>query len=462
MSTDPHRPGQGYRSRDIEARSNSMLHLTQRTFAMVLAGGRGSRLKQLTDGRAKPAVPFAGKLRIIDFALSNCVNSDIRRICVLTQYKAQSLIRHIERGWGFLDAGLREYVDVVPAQQQVGEGWYCGTADAVYQNLNLLRDAEPEHVLILAGDHVYKMDYARMLADHVASDADVTVACTDVPLQDASSFGVVTVDDEARIRAFDEKPAHPAAMPGHPDRALASMGIYVFNAAFLCEQLESDAADSASSHDFGRDLIPRLVGSHRVCAHRFVDSCVNMVGNRPYWRDVGTLDAYWDANTDLTHVTPELNLYDDDWPIRSLQAQLPPAKFVFDDDGRRSVVVDSLVSGGCIVSGATVRRSILFAKVRVAEHSLVEDSVVLGDVVIGRGVTLKRAIVDEGCVIPDGLKVGVDREEDRAHFHVTERGVTLITPEMLGQQVRRVGRDGSRRLVPVALRKRATMRETGR
>jgi glucose-1-phosphate adenylyltransferase len=440
MSTDQHRPGHGYRIRDVEARSNSMQHLTQRTYAMVLAGGRGSRLNQLTDGRAKPAVPFASKLRIIDFALSNCVNSGIRRVCVLTQYKAQSLIRHIERGWGFLDAGLREYVDVVPAQQQVGEGWYCGTADAVYKNLNLVREAEPEHVLILAGDHVYKMDYARMLADHVASGADVTVACTDVPLQDASNFGVVTVDDDAWIRAFDEKPAQPTAMAGHPDRALASMGIYVFNAAFLCEQLARDAAEPASSHDFGRDLIPRLVGSHRVHAHRFVDSCVNMVGDHPYWRDVGTLDAYWDANMDLTHVVPELNLYDDDWPIRSLPAQLPPAKFVFDDDdGRRSVVVDSLVSSGCIVSGATARRSILFTKVRVAERSLVEDSVVLGDVVIGRGVTLKRVIVDEGCVIPDGFKAGVHPEEDRAHFHVTERGVTLITPEMLGQQVRRIG-----------------------
>jgi glucose-1-phosphate adenylyltransferase len=439
MSTDQHRPGHGYRLRDAESRNNGLLHLTQRTYAMVLAGGRGSRLRQLTDGRAKPAVPFAGKLRIIDFALSNCVNSGIRRVCVLTQYKAQSLIRHIERGWGFLDAGLREYVDVVPAQQQVGEGWYRGTADAVYQNLNMLREADPQHVLILAGDHVYKMDYARMLADHVATGADVTVACTDVPLQDASNFGVVTVDDGGRIRGFDEKPASPAAMPGHPGRALASMGIYVFDAALLCEELERDAADGASSHDFGRDLIPRMVGSHRVQAHRFADSCVNMVGDHPYWRDVGTVDAYWDANTDLTHVVPELNLYDDDWPIRSLPAQLPPAKFVFDDDdGRRSVVVDSLVSSGCIVSGATVRRSILFTKVRVGERSLIEDSVVLGDVIIGRGVTLRRVIVDEGCVIPDGFKAGVHPDEDKAHFHVTARGVTLITPEMLGQHRHRV------------------------
>jgi glucose-1-phosphate adenylyltransferase len=439
MSTDQHRPAHGYRLRDAESRSNSLLHLTQRTYAMVLAGGRGSRLRQLTDGRAKPAVPFAGKLRIIDFALSNCVNSGIRRVCVLTQYKAQSLIRHIERGWGFLDAGLREYVDVVPAQQQMGNNWYRGTADAVFQNLTLLREAEPEHVLILAGDHVYKMDYARMLAQHVASGADVTVACTDVPLPEASNFGVMTVDEDGRIRAFEEKPAHPAAVPGQPGRALASMGIYVFDATLLCDELARDAADDASSHDFGHDIIPRLVGSHAVHAHRFVESCVNMVGDHPYWRDVGTVDAYWDANMDLTHVVPELNLYDDDWPIRSLPAQLPPAKFVFDEDQRRSTVVDSLVSSGCIVSGATVRRSVLFTKVRVGERSIVEDSVVLGDVVIGRGVTLRRVIVDEGCVIPDGFKAGVHPDEDKAHFQVTSRGVTLITPEMLGQQVHRVG-----------------------
>jgi glucose-1-phosphate adenylyltransferase len=439
MRTDPHPHAHGYRLRDVGSQRNELLHLTQRTYAMVLAGGRGSRLRQLTDGRAKPAVPFAGKLRIIDFALSNCVNSGIRRVCVLTQYKAQSLIRHIERGWGFLDAGLREYVDVVPAQQQVGEDWYRGTADAVYQNLALLREADPEHVLVLAGDHVYKMDYARMLSDHVASGADLTLACTDVPLNDARSFGVVTVDGEGRIRDFHEKPAQPVPMPGQPDRALASMGIYVFDAAFLCEQLALDAADPKSSHDFGRDMIPRLVASHHVQAHRFIDSCVNMVGSHPYWRDVGTVDAYWDANTDLTHVVPQLNLYDDDWPIRSLPAQLPPAKFVFDNDARRSVVVDSLVSSGCIVSGATVRRSILFTKVRIDEKSVVEDSVVLGDVVIGRGVTLRKVIVDEGCVIPDGFKAGVHPDEDRAHFHVTAGGVTLITPDMLGQQVHRIG-----------------------
>jgi glucose-1-phosphate adenylyltransferase len=439
MRKDEPLRGHGYRVRDLGSQRNELLHLTQRTYAMVLAGGRGSRLRRLTDGRAKPAVPFAGKLRIIDFALSNCVNSGIRRVCVLTQYKAQSLIRHIERGWGFLDAGLREYVDVVPAQQQVGEDWYRGTADAVYQNLPLLREAEPEHVLILAGDHVYKMDYARMLADHVASGADVSVACTDVPMRDASHFGVMIVDGHRRIRGFEEKPANPTPMPGHPDRALVSMGIYVFDAGFLCDELARDATDAGSSHDFGRDLLPRLVRSHHVHAHRFIDSCVNMVGDHPYWRDVGTVDAYWDANTDLTHVVPELNLYDDDWPIRSLPAQLPPAKFVFDDDARRSVVVDSLVSSGCIVSGATVRRSILFTKVRIDEKSVVEDSVVLGDVVIGRGVTLRKVIVDEGCVIPDGFEAGVHPEQDRTRFDVTERGVTLITPDMLGQQVHRIG-----------------------
>lgn len=437
MSQNPPRPThQGYRTRSAEVRTTRLLHLAQRTYAMVLAGGRGSRLMQLTDYRAKPAVPFAGKLRIIDFPLSNCVNSGIRRVSVLTQYKAQSLIRHIERGWGFLDAGLGEYVDVVPAQQQLGEGWYSGTADAVYQNLNLLREARPQHVLILAGDHVYKMDYARLLADHVAKGAAVTVACTEVPLQDATAFGVVTVDKDLRVRAFDEKPAVPKAMPGDPERAFASMGIYVFDIELLCEQVTLDAADPDSNHDFGRDIIPRLLRSHRVQASRFADSCVNMVGHRPYWRDVGTVDAFWEANIDLTQVVPELNLYDDQWPIRSLQSQLPPAKFVLDDgDGRRSQVINSVVASGCIVSGAAVRRSLLFSKVRVNERSVIEDSVVLGDVVIGRNVALQRVVIDEGCVIPDGFRAGFDVDADRKHLHVSAGGVVLITPEMLGQQV---------------------------
>jgi glucose-1-phosphate adenylyltransferase len=420
--------------------------LAQRTVAVVLAGGRGSRLKQLTDSRAKPAMPFAGKLKIIDFALSNCVNSGIRHIAVLTQYKAQSLIRHIEHGWGFLAASLGEYVDVVPAQQRLDEGWYSGTANAVYQNLEMLRRAHAQYVLVLAGDHVYKMDYSVMLAQHVARGADVTVACVEVPLAEAVNFGVMQIDEYSRVLAFCEKPADPAQMACPPGTArggaraaagataLASMGVYVFNAGFLCEQLACDAADALSTHDFGRDLLPRLVASHDVRAHCFADSCVGATGALPYWRDVGTVDAYWQANIDLTRVVPELNLYDDDWPILSLQAQLPPAKFVFDDDGRRGMAVDSLVSGGCIVSGATVRRSILFTKVRVGEHSLVEDSVVLPEVVIGRHVTLRHVVVDKRCVLPDGFKAGLHPDEDRAWFHVTERGVTLITPGMLAQQ----------------------------
>lgn len=427
--------GHDYRTLGERRRGNDLLHLTQRTYAIVLAGGRGSRLKQLTNWRAKPAVPFAGKLKIIDFPLSNCVNSGIRRIGVLTQYKAQSLIRHIERGWGFLESSLREYIDVVPAQQQIGDGWYVGTANAVFQNLSLLHEADPLYVLILAGDHIYKMDYARMLRDHVTSGADVTVACTEVALHDASAFGVMAVDESGRITDFQEKPAHPTPMPDKPGLALGSMGIYVFNTELLCAELAADANDANSSHDFGNDIIPRLVRTHHVQAHRFTDSCVNMMEGRPYWRDVGTLDAFWEANMDLTQVLPELNLYDDDWPIRSLQGQFPPAKFVLDDEGRRGAAFNSLVSSGCIVSGALVRSSVLFTKVQVAERSVVEDSVLLPAVQVGRNVRIRRAIVDEGCKIPDGFHVGMDQNADRARFHVTERGVTLITADMLGQPV---------------------------
>ncbi|MBK7264035.1 MAG: glucose-1-phosphate adenylyltransferase [Rubrivivax sp.] len=408
-----------------------LAHLMQRVYAVVLAGGRGARLHQLTDRRAKPALPFAGKLNIIDFALSNCVNSGIRRIGVLTQYKAQSLIRHIERGWGFLQTSLGEFIDIVPAQQQQGEEWYSGTANAVWQNLEIVREAQSDLVLVLSGDHVYKMDYARLIADHMDSGADATVACVEVPLDEARHFGVMGVDHQLRVCAFVEKPEHPEPMPGRSDRALVSMGIYVFGTDFLCRQLADDAARANSHHDFGRDLLPHLVRHHHVHAHRFADSCVNMVGDLPYWRDVGTIDAYWEANMDLTHVQPALNLYDDDWPILSLLRQVPPAKFVFDYDSRRGMAVDSLVSGGCIVSGATVRRSILFSKVRVAEGSLVEDAVVLPNVRIGRDVTLRRAIVDKGCVLPDGFSAGVDIEHDRRRFHVSERGIVLITPDML-------------------------------
>jgi glucose-1-phosphate adenylyltransferase len=394
--------------------------IKQNAYALVLAGGRGSRLRQLTDHRAKPAVPFGGTMRIIDFVLGNCVNSGLRRIGVLTQYKAQSLIRHVERSWGFLEATLGEYVDVLPAQQRIDEGWYSGTANAVRQNLHIVHEARPDHVVVLGGDHIYKMDYSILLDDHLARGADVTVACLEVAVEDASEFGVMAVDGDARVLAFEEKPAHPTRLPGRPDRALVSMGIYVFNTNFLVEQLDRDAADRDSSHDFGKDLIPALVGQARVFAHRFETSCVNMVSNRPYWRDVGTLDAYWEANLDLTHVVPAM-------PHR------PPAKFVFDEVGRRGMAVDSLVSGGCIISGASVRRSILFYNGRVGEGSVVEDSVVLPNVTMGRGVTLRRTIVDKHCVLPDGFTAGVDAAHDRARFHVTERGITLVTPEMLGE-----------------------------
>lgn len=405
--------------------------LTRNTYTVVLAGGRGSRLRDLTEHRAKPAVPFAGTMRIIDFTLGNCVNSGLRRIGVLTQYKAQTLIRHIERSWGFLEASLGEYVDIVPAQQQTGELWYSGTANAVFQNLDLVRESESEYVIVLAGDHVYKMDYSAMLAEHVDKAADLSVACLEVPIEDASNFGVMAIDAEQRIVAFDEKPANPKPIPGKPGRALASMGIYTFNTRFLLDLLTRDAASADSSHDFGRDIIPGVLGSARVIAHRFEDSCVNMVGDRAYWRDVGTLDAYWEANLDLTRVVPELNLYDESWPVLGRRPTLPPAKFVFDEEGRRGAAFDSLVSGGCIVSGGMVRRSILFNGVKVSDGSLVEDSVVLPNVTIGRGVTLLRTIVDKRCVLPDGFTAGVDPAQDRARYHVTEKGVCLVTLDML-------------------------------
>ena len=414
--------------------------LTHQTYAIVLAGGRGSRLRQLTDWRAKPAVPFAGKLKIIDFALSNCVNSDIRRIGVLTQYKAQSLIRHVERGWGFLATSLGEFVDVIPAQQQHGEVWYSGTANAVWQNLGIVQKERPAYLLILGGDHVYKMDYAVMLEEHVARGAKLSVACIEVPLEQASDLGVMSIDADGRIVAFTEKPGKPAPMPDRPTHALASMGIYVFDTDFLVELLSKDAEDARSTHDFGRDVIPSAIGQYPVYAHRYAASCVNMVGDEPYWRDVGTIDAYWEAHIDLTQVVPDLNLYDDSWPILSLQPQLAPAKFVFDDNGRRGMAIDSLVSSGCIVSGATVRRSVLFSKVRVEEGSTIEESAVLPYVTIGRNVTLRRVVVDKYSRLPDGFVAGLDHRADLARgFHVTERGITLVTPEMLGQEFRARG-----------------------
>jgi glucose-1-phosphate adenylyltransferase len=409
--------------------------ITKNTYGLILAGGRGSRLKELTDWRAKPAVPFGGKFRIIDFPLSNCVNSGIRRIGVATQYKSHSLIRHIQRGWSFLDGRMKEFIDLMPAQQRIEEHWYQGTADAVFQNLDILKANDPDYVLILGGDHVYKMDYGRILAYHVSKQADMTAACIEVPREEATAFGVMGVDDEWRVRSFLEKPPDPPSIPGQPDKALASMGIYVFNAKFLYEQVSRDTDDPNSSHDFGKDIIPHLVPRYRVFAQPFQDSCVGMNDNRPYWRDVGTVDAYWEANIDLVHVTPDLNLYENDWPIWTFQEQLPPAKFVFDDEGRRGMAVDSLVSGGCIISGSSVKGSLVFSNVRVHSFSTIEDSVILPDVVINRHVKLRRCVIDRRCVLPEGFAAGFDPEQDRKRFRVSERGITLITPGMLGQKV---------------------------
>ena len=419
--------------------SRYVSRITKNTYAMVLAGGRGSRLHQLTDWRAKPAVPFGGKFRIIDFVLSNCVNSGIRRIGVATQYKSHSLIQHIQRGWSFLNGQFGEFVDLLPAQQRLSdEHWYQGTADAVYQNLDILREINPDFVMILAGDHIYKMDYGKLLAFHVESQADMTVACLEVPVAEATGFGVMGVDENSRVVEFAEKPSEPASMPGKPGTSLASMGIYVFNTQFLYEQLIRDADNPDSTHDFGNDLIPHMVANYRVFAHSFEQSCVGCEHeNVAYWRDVGTIDAYWEANMELSKIEPDLDMYDTVWPIWTHQEQLPPAKFVFDDDNRRGMAVDSLVSGGCIVSGSTVRRSILFSNVRVNSHCTVEDTVLLPNVTVGMNVTLKRAIIDKGCHIPDGLEVGVNPDEDRKRFHVSPNGVTLVTPDMLGQSLHR-------------------------
>ncbi len=410
--------------------------LTKNTMALILAGGRGSRLKALTDWRAKPAVPFGGKFRIIDFPLSNCINSGIRKIGVATQYKSHSLIQHIQRGWGFLRGEFNEFVELLPAQQRIDEDkWYEGTADAVFQNLDILRSIDAEYILILAGDHIYKMDYGRMLASHVRNNADMTIACLNVSLEEAKAFGVMGVNEEDRIIQFREKPNDPDPIPGNPDQALASMGIYVFNAKFLYEQLIRDAVDPKSSHDFGGDIIPYLISKYRVFAHRYSDSCVNSVEGRDYWRDVGTIDAYWEANMELTKVQPDLNMYDSEWPIWTYQEQLPPAKFVHKEVNRRGYAIDSLVSGGCIVSGSSVRDSLLFSKVKVNSYSSIEESVILPNVEIGRNVTIKRAVIDKGCVIPEGMTIGGNPEEDQKRFYVSEKGITLVTPEMLGQSL---------------------------
>ena len=410
--------------------------LTRDTLALIMAVGRGSRLEALTDWRAKPAVPFGGKFRIIDFPLSNCINSGIRRVGVLTQYKAHSLIRHIQMGWGFLRGEFNEFVELLPAQQRISEdSWYRGTADAIYQNLDIIRNHKPKYVLILAGDHIYKMDYGEMLAYHVANEADITVGCLEVPLAQASAFGVMNTDADSRIVSFLEKPKDPQPMPGRTDIALASMGIYVFNTQFLLEQLIRDAGDQKSSHDFGKDVIPAVISRHPSFAYPFRDV---QKGAQAYWRDVGTIDSYWAANLELIGVTPPLNLYDREWPIWTYQEQLPPAKFVFDSDERRGMAVNSMVSGGCIIAGAEVRGSLLFSNVHVESHSRVEDSVVLPNVKIGRNCRIRKAVIDKGCEIPEGTQIGADPSQDAKRFHVTPGGVVLVTPEMLGQALHHV------------------------
>lgn len=406
--------------------------LTKNTIALILAGGRGTRLKELTNWRAKPAVPFGGKFRIIDFPLSNCINSGIRRVGVVTQYKSHSLIQHIQKGWGFLRGEFNEFVALLPAQQRVDEKWYEGTADAVFQNLDILRDEAASYVLILAGDHIYKMDYGQMLADHVRNNADMTIACINVPIEDAKGFGVIAVDSSDRIVSFTEKPDNPEPLPDNPEQAFASMGIYIFNAEFLYEQLIRDADDPKSGHDFGHDIIPHLIKKYRVFAHRFSNSCVGSRNGNHYWRDVGTIDAYWEANMELTRVVPELNLYDHRWPIWTHQEQLPPAKFVFNDEDRCGMATDSMVSGGCLISGSRIDDSVLFSDVRVHSYCHIEGSVVLPNVVVNRHVKLRRVVVDKGVVIPEGMQIGFDLEQDRKRFYVTEKGITLVTPGMLG------------------------------
>ena len=414
--------------------SRFVSNLTKNTVALILAGGRGSRLKDLTSHRAKPAVPFGGKFRIIDFPLSNCINSGIRRVGVVTQYKSHSLMRHIQRGWGFLRGEFNEYVDLLPASQQRDtEDWYKGTADAVFQNLDILSSSQAEYVVILAGDHIYKMDYGQMLACHVRNNADMTVACISVPLDEATGFGVMAVDDEDRIIEFAEKPAKPKHMPGDTTQALASMGIYVFNAGFLYDQLVRDAEDPKSTHDFGGDIIPYLISRARVYAHRFADSCVGARNDMHYWRDVGTVDAYWQANMELTRVIPELNMYDNLWPIWTYQEQLPPAKFVFNDIDRMGKATDSIVSGGCLISGSCVTSSVLFSNVRVHSYCEIEGAVILPNVVVNRHARLKNVVIDKGVHVPEGIEIGFDPIADKKRFYVSEKGTILVTGEMLGQ-----------------------------
>ena len=414
--------------------SRHVSRLTRDTLALVLAGGRGSRLYELTNWRAKPGLYFGGKYRIIDFPLSNCINSGVRRMGVLTQYKAHSLIRHLVHGWSWFQAGSREFVEILPASQRVGGEWYRGTADAVYQNLDIIRTHTPSYVLILSGDHIYKMDYGPFLAAHADAKADMTVSCVELPCEEAAGqFGVMTVDETGRVIAFDEKPAKPNSIPGKPGICLASMGNYIFNTEFLYEQVIKDADSPDSGHDFGRNIIPSIIKDYRVYAYPFRDPETQQ---QAYWRDVGTLDAFWEANMELVSVTPQLNLYDQDWPIYTYQVQSPPAKFVFDEPERRGAAIQSMVSGGCVISGAEVRRSLLFSRCTTNSYSSITDSVLLPDSTIGKNCRINRCIIDAGAVIEDGTVIGENHDDDRERgFRVTDSGLTLVTPEMLGQQL---------------------------
>ena len=405
------------------------------TLALILAGGSGTRLQSLTRWHSKPAVPFGGKYRTIDFPLSNCINSGIRRISILTQYKSHSLNTHIQKGWNFLRPELGEFIDLLPAQQRVKDSWYLGTADAVYQNIDIIDNINPEFVLVLAGDHIYKMNYALMIEHHINTGADMTVGCIEVPIKDAREFGVMSVDDDNRVVRFTEKPKQPETMPGRSNACLASMGIYVFSRDFLYQMLKRDDRDNASQHDFGKNIIPYAVAHHKVSAYPFTD---NISGTTAYWRDVGTVDSYYEANMELLAVTPPLNLYDQTWPIWTYQEQLPPAKFVFDDDGRRGMAVDSLVSAGCIVSGSNVRHCLLSNNVRIHSYCEIDDAVILPNVEIGRHCKLQKVIIDRNCRIPPGTIIGYDPEEDAKRFFVSSEGIVLVSPEMLGQSLSNV------------------------
>ncbi|WP_462147936.1 glucose-1-phosphate adenylyltransferase [Pseudoalteromonas gelatinilytica] len=410
--------------------------LTRETYALILAGGRGSRLHELTDWRAKPAVYFGGKHRIIDFPLSNCINSGIRRVGIATQYKSHSLIRHVNRAWGHFKKELGESVEILPASQRNGDDWYCGTADAVFQNMDIIRHELPKYVMILSGDHVYCMDYGGLLAKHVETGADMTVCCIEVPCEEAAdTFGVMTVDESNRVRRFDEKPAAPTSVPGKPGTCLASMGNYIFNTEFLFEQLKKDAETEGSGRDFGHDIIPAIIEEHNVFAYPFRD----VHDGQPYWRDVGTLDSFWEANMELVMPQPQLDLYDPKWPIWTYQEQLPPAKFIFDDDDRRGMAVDSTVSGGCIISGSKVKKSLLFSNVYVHSFCEIEESVILPGVKIQRNCRIRRAIIDRNCEIPAGLEIGYDNKADKENgFRVSKKGIVLVTRDMLNELAKKL------------------------